>query len=256
MKQLSLTSLFLVLIGLVLSFSRVLAQDSDGITLSLKRDFGYSGGGEIQGTFTLNATGSEDLDRVVFMIDDVVLGEDSQAPFRLQFNTGSYNLGLHTLRAIGFTAGGQELRSNEIRANFVTPGEGWQAAVKIILPVLAVVILAALLSAVIPVLSSRGKSSSVPLGAPRNYGLLGGAVCPNCKRPFVRHWWGMNIVVGKLDRCPHCGKWSVVRRAMSWELTAAEAAELELAQRSSPEPGLSEEERLHRELEESRFQDL
>lgn len=43
---------------------------------------------------------------------------------------------------------------------------------------------------------------------------------------------------------------------MSWELTAAEAAELELAQRSSPEPGLSEEERLHRELEESRFQDL
>jgi hypothetical protein len=256
MKQLSLISLFWVLIGLLLSFSRVLAQDSVGITLNLNRDFGYSGGGEIQGTFTLIATASEDLDRVVFMIDDDLLGEDNQAPFRLQFNTGGYNLGLHKLSAIGYTIEGQERHSNEIRANFVTPGEGWQAAVRILLPILAVVILAALLSAVVPVLSGRGKSSSVSLGAPRNYGLSGGTVCPNCRRPYARHWWGMNIVVGKFDRCPHCGKWSLARRAMPWELKAAEAAELELAPRSSSEPGLSEEERLRRELEESRYQDL
>lgn len=256
MNRLSLDSPFAVIISLLLSFSSAMAQNNEGITLSLKRDFGYSGGGEIQGTFTLHASSSESLSRVIFMIDGNVIGEDNQDPYRLQFNTGGYDLGLHTLTAIGYTKEGTELHSNEIRANFVTPGQGWQSAMKMILPVLAVVILAALLSMVVPALSGRGKSRSVPLGAPRNYGLLGGAVCPKCKRPFARHWWGINIVVGKSDRCPHCGKWSVVRRAMPWELSAAEAAELELAKQNASEPGLSQEERLRRELEESRYQDL
>lgn len=256
MKQPTVNSLFLAILGLLLCSSTVLAQNADGITLNLKRDFGYSSGGEIQGTFTLHAVGSEELDRVVFMINGNVIGEVNQAPFRLQFNTGSYDLGLNTLSALGYTIEGKELRSNVIRAEFVTPEAGWQTAMKIVVSILGVVIVAALLSAVIPALSGRGKGPSVPLGAQRNYGLLGGAVCPSCKRPFARHWWGINIVVGKLDRCPHCGRWSVTRRAMPWELSAAEATELELQPQSTPEPSLCEEERLRRRVEESRFRDL
>ena len=65
------------------------------------------------------------------------------------------------------------------------------------------------------------------------------------------------MLTGKLDRCPHCGKWSVVRRATPAELSAAEAAELAAAKAEQAEtPGLSEEERLRQELEDSRYQDL
>ena len=258
MKKYNCAAIFLAFLLTGLSLSTVAAQESAQLTLKLSRNFGYSGfGADIQGTFTLKASGPEDLRRVTFLIDGATLGEASQPPFQVQFNTGNYSLGVHTLSAVGYTASGQELQSNTIRAKFVTPGEGWSAALKIIIPVFVVILGAALLSAVIPWLTGRGKTSQVLLGTPRNYGMLGGAVCPKCGRPFSRHWWGLNMLTGKLDRCPHCGKWSVVRRATPAELSAAEAAELAAAKAEQAEtPGLSEEERLRQELEDSRYQDL
>ena len=70
---------------------------------------------------------------------------------------------------------------------------------------------------------SKPKKRALP-GQPRNYGLLGGAVCPKCGYPFPRHFWGLNLGVGKLDRCESCGKWSVVTRASADQLAAAEAS--------------------------------
>lgn len=256
MKKLSILALSLVWITAILSTSTVWAQEDSSLTLNLSRDFGYSGAGDIQGTFTLRASGPQDLNQVVFMIDNKVIGEVNQAPFRLQFNTGNFDLGLHTLSAIGYTNGGRELHSNEIRAKFVTAGEGWQAALRIIIPVLAVTVLAILGSALVPWITGRNKKSNPPLGAPRSYGLSGGAVCPKCSRPFSRHWWGINLMVGKLDRCPYCGKWSIVSRAMPSELAAAEAAELQAAKDSAPKTEISAEERLRQDLESSRYQDL
>lgn len=32
------------------------------------------------------------------------------------------------------------------------------------------------------------------------------------------------MIVGKFDRCEHCGKWSITRRATPQELSAAEEA--------------------------------
>jgi hypothetical protein len=59
----------------------------------------------------------------------------------------------------------------------------------------------------------------------------------------------------KFDRCPYCGKWSLVRRASKEELEAAELTEIEAAQAGAYKPDISPEDELRRELEDSRYED-
>ncbi|RPI26682.1 MAG: hypothetical protein EHM70_18675 [Chloroflexota bacterium] len=233
------------------------AQDEEEeLTLRMSRDFGYSSGsGSIQGTVTMKVTGPDDLARVVFLIDDEPIGEDTEAPFSLRFTTDVYPLGEHTLSGVGYTTSEREVRSITIRANFVSADEGWQAAGKILGPVGAVIVIAILLSSVVPLITGR-KAGNVLLGAWRSYGLFGGTICPRCQRPFGRHAFGLNLLVGKFDRCPYCGKWSLMRSYSMDKLKAAEAAELERATPETPAPVLSEEEKLRKELDDSRFQNL
>jgi len=242
----------------VLFFGRypVLAQETSGLDLSLSRDFGYSSGtGEIQGSFTLKATGPEDLVQVSFYLDGQVLGEDQEAPFTWKFDTDDFPLGVHTLYAVGITADGQELHSLEQRRQFVSSDVGWQAALRIALSILALVLAVMTLSFLVPSLIGSRRIKDLPPGAARNYGMIGGTICPKCRRPFGMHIWGMNLVVGKLDRCPYCGRWSLVRKASPAELRAAELAELSTG-RPKPSPDLSEEDQLRKALEDSRYIDL
>jgi hypothetical protein len=63
------------------------------------------------------------------------------------------------------------------------------------------------------------------------------------------------MVFGKLERCPHCGKITLVRRASQEELVQAEQR-----LRADSQVGImniqhDEEESLRRALEESRFDD-
>ncbi len=204
----------------------------------------------------MRVTGPENLNRVEFFIDGNRIGEVDQAPFNLRFSTDNYSRGVHTFQAIGYTGDGQELHSNEIQAEFVSAQESNQAALRIAGPILILVLAAVLISILGPMLLGRGKRSSLPPGASRNYGMMGGAICPKCGRPFARHIWGLNLLTGKLDRCPYCGKWSIVQSASPDRLQAAEAAELEQAQGSGQELATSEEEKLRKELEDSRFHDL
>ena len=236
----------------------VWAQGEGELTLNLSRDFGYSSGtGRIQGRFTMKASGPDDLEKVAFWIDDQVIGEDIEPPFSIQFHTDNFAQGVHTLRAIGYTSGGLELHSNEYRQEFVEAEEGYQSAIKIIMPILGVTFAAILVSFLFPLLTGRKRGSSLPLGAPRSYGVLGGAICPKCGRPFGVHIWGFNLLIGKLDRCPYCGKWSMVRRAPYEVLKAAEAAELEMQPGSAAgaSPLLSGE-RQRKDLDDSRFTEL
>jgi len=70
------------------------------------------------------------------------------------------------------------------------------------------------------------------------------------------HIWGLNMGLGKFDRCPHCGKWSVVRRVNPDLLAAsAEAAERAARQETAVSEPLSDEEKLRRQLDDSRFDD-
>jgi Zn ribbon nucleic-acid-binding protein len=256
MNKILISGVILLLLGWFNAMT-VLAQEEGQLTLSVSRDFGYSSGtGRIQGRFTMKARGPEDLVKVAFWIDDQVIGEDSEPPFSTQFHTDNFALGVHTLKATGYTAGGLEMNSNEYRQEFVQAQEGFQTALKIILPILGVTFAAILLGFLFPMLGGRKPRTALPLGAPRNY-FLGGAICPKCRRPFGVHIWGLNLLVGKFDRCPHCGRWSLVRGAPREVLKAAEAAEIEIASGANEgaSPFLSEEHQ-RKDLDDSRYTDL
>jgi hypothetical protein len=234
-------------------------QDTE-LRLSLKKHFGFALGGQIQGTFELNARGPDDLAAVTFYLNDQagsmessVLGEVETPPFALTFSTDKYPSGHYELSAVGQTSGGRRLESNVLRVEFVSAEAGWQAVGKIMIPIFVLVGIVMLASFVVPLLMDSGKKRrSLPEGytpgEPRDYGALGGAVCPKCGRPFGQHWWGLNVsFAGKFDRCPHCGKWSLVRRASREELAATPGVG------TVREPPLSSEEKLRRQVEDSRY---
>ncbi|MCJ7718097.1 MAG: zinc-ribbon domain-containing protein, partial [Anaerolineales bacterium] len=54
-------------------------------------------------------------------------------------------------------------------------------------------------------------------------GPSGGVVCPRCELPFSRSILSPNLVTGKLVRCPHCGKVSILARASRPQLEQAES---------------------------------
>jgi DNA-directed RNA polymerase subunit RPC12/RpoP len=248
----------LATLALVLVFP-VLAQSGEELVLTVNRDFGYSGfnGKDIQGTFSMKAAGPEDLVKVAFYIDDEEIGDDTEAPFKIQFNTGGYSLGVHSLSAIGMTSDGKEIKSLVHEKNFVTADEGMKTAMRIVVPLLILVLGISLVSIIGPVLLGRNKKSSLPFGAPRSYGAAGGTICSKCGRPFALNFFALNMLFGKLVRCPHCGKVGVMARRSPTELKKAEEAELAMAAGDAPQvQGMSEEEKLQKELDDSRYQGM
>jgi len=251
MKKLS----FGFLVAILLSLFVVLSTQAQGeeLTISFSRDFGYSsGGGDIQGLFSIKVGGPDTLTKVVFYIDDESIGEDTEAPFKLQFNTDNYPLGQHSIYAIGTISDGRELKTKVVHANFVSASEGTQSAMKILVPILGLVLVSVLLAVVVPLVTGR-KTVSLEPGTPRTY-TMGGAICPKCQRPFAVHLYGLNLGLGKYDRCPYCGKWSVVRRVPLQKLREAEEAELERGKETGQVQGMTEEEKLKKQLEDSKFQ--
>ena len=246
--------LLILLAGVQTAF----AQEDEELRLRLNRDFGYSSlsGGQIQGTFSLVISGPDDLSRVVLYLDGEILEEMGEPPFRLRFVTDNYPLGTHTISAIGFTADGRELRSNQISTEFVSAGQGSGAALWIVGAVLAVIVIGMGIAFLFGNVLGKGKKTDLPLGAPRRYGALGGAICPKCNRPFAVHVYGLKLLVARFDRCPYCGKWSFVRRSHSDILKQAEAAELEWASPEQQVPAYRKEQDLLKDLDDSRYQDF
>ncbi len=241
----------LLVLALALGLTRPLpaAGQDETWDLGLHRDFGYAGGADIQGRFTLDVEEAEGLTQVVFLFDGEVVATDREAPFEFSFSTGDYPLGPHTLAAVGTLAGGGELRGPERQVNFVGADEGWQAAFRIAGPILAVVLVVTALGVAGPLLLDRGKR-----GFRRGeYGAAGGAVCPRCGLPFPRHVISPNVLLGKLERCPHCGRWSVVLAAGRAELELAEGRLDADAQKGAIDVE-DEGARLRREIDDSRFE--
>ncbi len=256
MKKVFLIFLILSLLT-ALSPSYAFAQSAQELQLGMSRDFGYGGfGNDIQGLFTLKIKNPPaNLSSVDFYIDRTLMGTVTAPPFNLQFNTDSYPVGEHTLSAVGHTSDGAELNSNKIVSQFVPAGVGMQSVTKFILPLLGVIALVALIAVFVPVLWGRGKLVTTPLGAERKYGMGGGSVCPKCGRPFPLRLWWINLGASKIDRCPYCGKWSFVRPRSLEQLRQAEAAELAGVKSQSPMGAESEDEKLKRELDDSRYHD-
>ncbi|HSS98993.1 MAG TPA: Ig-like domain-containing protein, partial [Terriglobales bacterium] len=110
----------LLLLALLVVVRPAHAQD-ESLTLGLSRDFGYAGfSSDIEGLFSLSAQGPNDLTRVDFYFNDEIIFSDDAAPFRFQFTTKDYAPGEYRLYAIGVTADGTELHSNEFVRVFLS----------------------------------------------------------------------------------------------------------------------------------------
>ncbi|MBX3047275.1 MAG: hypothetical protein KF698_09790 [Anaerolineales bacterium] len=209
--------LLLVAIALFAFATPARAQDT-GFVIGMNRDFGYAGfNNDIEGLFSLRASGPADLQRVDFYIDDELIASVDEEPFRVQFTTKDYEPGERTLYALGYLSDGTELRSNEFTRVFLSADEARGNVTRLIFPLLGIVLGVTLLASVLPAVLSRGKPEH------GKYGMSGGAVCPKCELPFPLRFFSFNMGARKLERCPHCGKWSLVRRASKEDLAAAEA---------------------------------
>ncbi|MBE2202100.1 MAG: Ig-like domain-containing protein [Anaerolinea sp.] len=226
------------------------AQNDATLKLSLRRDFGYGNGANIQGTFSFRIDGPDNLQRVVFFIDDTAIGSDTEAPFRLQFKTDNYALGVHTLSAVGYTHDGQEINSNRITRNFVSASEAGNFLIWIIVPLL---ILSLGGRMVVAWLANRGRREA---DKPILSGPLGGTICARCKRPFAIHLWSLRLVTFRIDRCPHCGKWQHVQRMPDELLQTAVAAATEAAAKAAQPHTADPDEtaKQRRQLDDSRFE--
>lgn len=247
MKRAAIIGFLIVLLGTHLAIGQ---DDQPPLTLSLRKEFGYRGGNQIQGKFILHVEGPEDLAQVQYLIDGKVIGEVGMAPFDLSFNTSAYPLGQHTVQAKGLTVDGVTLTSERYEVVFISAEAGARAAVTIILPILAGIVVVTILSHLV---SGRfGRRSDAT--RPGEYGIAGGAVCSKCGLPFSRHVLSPNLIAGKLERCPHCERWAIVRRAGPAELEIAEA-KLVVENAAGLLDLEDEEARLARQIEESRFED-
>lgn len=224
MKKFCYLYLILVITILSLVLSRpVSAQESD-YGIRLRRDFGYGAGNNVRGTFTISLVGDESqVASVEFLIDDDVMAAIDQPPFRYQFHTDTYGFGGHELGARVFLQDGQVELTKTTQLIFVTPEEEQGSLIWIFGGLAGAIILGLVIFFIVQALVIKKKPSSGSQPGEGSYGVLGAAICPRCGRAFQRHVWGINLVVGKFDRCEHCGKWSLARRANPEEIRAAEA---------------------------------
>jgi hypothetical protein len=141
------------------------------------------------------------------------------------------------------------LDSNSITTTFLTSEEARQETIGFIVPLFGLILGLFVVGTLVSIIISRRRGFS-----PGQYGSAGGAICPRCRMPYSRHFLSPNLLAGKLERCPHCGKWAIVGRAslqaiqQAEELLRAGSLEAEMSQES-------EEARLRRMLDESKFEE-
>jgi len=226
--------LLLCLCLLLIPYHLVSAQDDD-YTIHVRKDIGYNMGRNIQGRFTISLRGDEaQVQSVTFFINDSVLHQVDSAPFRHQFSTDAFDPGEYRLYAEVLLRDGTKLTTTPATFEFLSRQDSGNQITTILLGLGGVVLLTMLVVGLIQIFVGKGigKQPLKPLqpGESRDYGMFGGAICARCGRTFSRHIWGINLVVGKLDRCDHCGKWVMARRASPEALRLAEQAEMEATQ--------------------------
>ena len=244
---------------LLLVSTQVQAQEIE-FRLDVNRDFGYGNGSDVRGNFSLTIYGAqESIHAVKYLMDGQEIGQVSQAPFRFRFSTGDYPDGLHELSAVIETTDNRSVTTPVVRLNFISSAQQSAAMKRIFGLVLAMVVILGGIGIATQFITLRSGKHTAP-GAPRRYGLLGGTICPHCNRPYSIHIWSVSLIGGRLDRCEHCGKWAFIQRRHPDVLAAAEKAGLQAAQaEENTLPGAAEEsdeEKLHRLIDESRYSKL
>jgi hypothetical protein len=237
-------------ICLLIPLTTVLAQAQDSeLQIHLRRTFGYRAGSQIQGRFTLELSNDLELVEVTYLIDGNSLASASASPYRVSFSTGDFPPGKHVLSAVGSDSSGARFDSQRLELTFVTAEQGWQTGGRIAGWVLGVVLVLMLIGALGTNVLSRGKA---PFKA-GTYGAAGGAVCGRCQLPFSRHVLSPNLMIGKLERCPHCGRIAIVPRASRVALDQAEERYRQDGEQGKRATGSEREQSFQQRLEDSRF---
>jgi hypothetical protein len=237
----------------------VLAQDVE-YQVHPQRSFGYQAGGNVRGSFSLNIVGSQDNIRsVTYRMDGVEIAVIDQPPFKFSFNTGSFPNGRHAISAVVDTKDGRQVTTPDVTLNFLSADQESKSMQKIFIPLIGGIFLIVLIAAGAQMLVMRRTVPPAP-GAPRSYGFKGGTICPRCGRAYAIHFWSINLPGGYFDHCDYCGKWAFVRSRSRADLDAAVRAEVSAAQASESslpavEGAQSEEERLRKSLDESKYVD-
>jgi len=226
-KKLLFSSILLVFIFFSLA-APVHGQESE-YAVHVRKNFGYAWGGKIRGTFTISLVGDETpVKSVTFLIDGETMTTDQEASFSYQFHTDDYGIGAHRLWAEVERQDGTMQTTPVVQYNFISSGEESEQIKIILVGSVGAIVVTLLIVGIVQALVIKRKNKPLRQpGEPRNYGLLGGTICPKCSRSFPRHIWGMNLLVGRLDRCENCGKWVMTTRATPAALQAAEAVERE-----------------------------
>jgi len=239
-----------LLVGMLALPMMASAQSPDeSLVLALRRTFGYGGfNGKIQGAFKLIIRSEhEDLAQVDFLIDDKVVHSATTSPFEYSFNTGDHPEGLHTFTAVGYQNDGAVIYANEFSRVFLSSENASSELRGLVMPIIVGVGILVLLGTLGSVFFARRKKF-----IPGKYGAAGGAVCPRCNFPYSRSFLAPNLLVGKLQVCPHCRKWAIVPAASPADLGAAEAR---LGGEGSATVDVpSDDEQLKKMLDESRFE--
>jgi len=215
---------WMILSVLLLSLTLSVYGQGYEYTVRLQRDFGYGGGINVRGTFTISLDGQEEqVESVTFMVDDAPMIVIQEAPYKFQFHTDDYGFGDHFLSAKVTLKGGSVEETPAIQYNFVSPEAEREQVVTILITIGSAILVTFIIFGIVQAIFMKGKPRrGKQLVEGRQYGLLGGTVCPKCGVPFPRHIWGLKLVVGRLDRCENCRKWVMTTRATLEELREAE----------------------------------
>jgi hypothetical protein len=249
-KKICRTFVLFMLFAFVFSAVVYAREEERQIDLSLSRTNGYGGlNGEIQGSFTISASIDADLQKVIFYFNDVVLGEDTEAPFKLSFKTNIIDPGPVDFSAVGILANDTVVMSNILQRTVLSDEEVNDTMLGLIGPILAVVVIIVVGGLLLQIISGK-KGGAFTHG---KYSSAGGAVCPKCELPFSRSFFSPNLLVGKLVTCPHCGKFSVLPRASAAALAEAEDRYTDSLTSDQKHSEEKEEDKLQKMIDDSQF---
>ena len=243
--------LYICVIAVLLAapFGVAAQTPEEDLIIGFSRTFGYGGfGGKIQGAFKLNIKSEhDDLLQVDFLMDGEIIHSAKRAPYEYNFNTAEYPDGSHTISAEGRRSDGSAIYANEFTRTFLSSEDANSEVKDMMVPLIVGIGIVTLLGTLGSAFFARRKKFT--LG---KYGAAGGAVCPRCRFPYARSFLAPNLLVGKLQVCPHCGKWAIVPAASLPDLKAAQARLTSEGSATVDAP--SEEERLKKLLNDSRFE--
>lgn len=244
--------LLLLAFALALSYTAVLAQESP-FSLRIMRDWGYGNGTDINGRMSLSIKGEQALiQQVTFLMDGEVMATVTAEPFKVQFDTNTYEPGVHRMTAEVKTTSGETYSTNALVSNFLEKGETNQNMFKMLVLVGGIAVLSIGIQFFMQ--KNTNQNPKYDENGRVQYGVFGGAVCPRCAQPFSRSFLGINLVGVRLERCPHCGKLVAARRASPDQLEMAERRSCpEIVEQASVK---SDAEKKQEDYDDSKYTDL